>query len=137
MRAPHLAGRHSNSEGACPLDTYPPRYIRTPTAAQAGVRQHAGDIKRGMCTAQGIMSPCASRTAGAAAGVPVRYLLVSRGQAPCLLVCRPLLGLKDSAHDVRVERFGGEELVSLVMKTAPASGMKNSLALVVKNALRA
>ena len=31
---------------------------------------------------------------------------------------------------------GDEELVSLVMKTALASGMKNSLALVVKNGLR-
>ena len=51
--------------------------------AAAGVRQHAGDIKRGMCTAQ-----------------------------------------------------GGEELALLVVKTAPASGMKNSLALVVKNGLR-
>ena len=31
---------------------------------------------------------------------------------------------------------GDEELVSLVMKTALASGMKNSLVLVVKNGLR-
>ena len=31
---------------------------------------------------------------------------------------------------------GGEELALLVMKTALASGMKNSLALVVKNGLR-
>ena len=56
--------------------------MRTPTAAPAGVRQHAGDIKRGMGTAR-----------------------------------------------------GGEELALLVMKTAPASGMKNSLVLVVKNGL--
>jgi len=31
---------------------------------------------------------------------------------------------------------GGEELALLVVKTALASGMKNSLALVVKNGLR-
>ena len=30
---------------------------------------------------------------------------------------------------------GGEELALLVVKTAPASGMKNTLALVVKNGL--
>ena len=42
------------------------------------------------------MPPCAPRTADAAGGVPVRYLLVSRGQGPCLLVCRPLHGLKAS-----------------------------------------
>jgi len=57
--------------------------MRTPTAAPAGVRQHAGDIKPGMGTVR-----------------------------------------------------GGEELALLVMKTALASGMKNSLALVVKNGLR-
>ena len=61
-----------------------------PGAAPAGVRQHAGDIKRGMGTARGIMPPCAPRTADAADGVPVRYFMVSRGQGPCLLVCRPL-----------------------------------------------
>ena len=53
-----------------------------PGAAPAGVRQHAGDIRQGICMVR-----------------------------------------------------GGEELVSLVMKTALASGMKNSLALVVKNGL--
>gem|GEM_PF-5064017 len=34
-------------------------------------------------------------------GVPVCYLLVSRGQAPCLMLCRPLNGLNMSAHTVR------------------------------------
>ena len=37
---------------------------------------------------------------------------------------------------VRCGIIFGIKLVSLVMKTAPASGMKNSLALVVKNGLR-
>ena len=43
---------------------------------------------------------------------------------------------RNFAHAVRGWDFWeDEELVSLVMKTAPASGMKNSLALVVKNGL--
>ena len=33
--------------------THTPRCMRTPPAAQAGVRQHAGDIKRGMGTVRG------------------------------------------------------------------------------------
>ena len=59
--------------------------------------------------------------------------MVSRGQAPCLLVCRPLHGLK--ASPLARDALGGEELALLVVKTALASGMKNSLALVVKNGL--
>mgnify|MGYP003293284449 CR=1 FL=1 len=75
-------GRHRVDRGLAPW-THIPRSMRTPSAAQAGVRQHAGDIRQGMGMVQ-----------------------------------------------------GGEELALLVVKTALASGMKNSLALVVKNGLR-
>ena len=50
-----------------------------------------------------------------------------------------LAGVRQHAGDIKPGMGmarGGEELALLVMKTALASGMKNSLALVVKNGLR-
>ena len=58
QRAPRLdespahCGAAYSRQGACPLDTEPTMHTNSVSRA-SGRAQHAGDIKRGMCTAQG------------------------------------------------------------------------------------